>query len=179
MQIDPEYANRHRRRSRSVEGIILVGGQEIRFDSAFELIFLWNTRNKYCKVRRCNFAIAYDNHFYHPDFFVVDKNGERAIIEVKGFYKSNVAEKQTAANRYILETGIADRYILYDTDRLLAESILYGVGGARMWKQIREINNAATITFTDPKHQRIADVGVSRFRREVKNKKNIEASLRR
>ena len=177
MQTDPEYANKHRRRSRSVEGTVLINGHKIRFDSAYELIFLWGVRDRYNKIRRCNFAIAYGNHFYHPDFFVVDRSGERMIVEVKGFYKSNVAEKQTAADSYIAETDIADSYILYDTERLLTECILRGLGGGHMWKQIGEINNATTIAFTDPKHQRIANIGINRFRREAKNKKHIEASL--
>ena len=177
MQLNPEYANKHRRRSNSVTGTVLIAGQQIVFDSAFELIFLWSTKDRYTTIRRCNFAIAYGGHFYHPDFFVIDKCGDRIIIEIKGFYQHCVAEKQKAAEQYIAATGIADFYVLYDTDRLFAESILDGIGGGWMWKQIREISNEAIITFADQKHKRIAEIGISRFRRENKNKEHIQESL--
>jgi hypothetical protein len=177
MQLNTAYAHKHRRRSRSVEGFIEINGQSIRFDSAFELIFLWQVRNKYQKIRRCNFAIAYSSHFYHPDFLVIGPDGYKSIIEIKGFYKSNISEKQEAAEKYIAETGIADSYILYDTELLLSEGILRGVGGAHMWKQIREINNETTVTFTSEEHKRIAEIGRSRFRRETKNKKDIKTTI--
>jgi hypothetical protein len=173
MQLDPKYANKHRRKSKSVTGKILIDNQLIIFDSAFELIFLWSIRGKYNIIRRCDFAIAYNNHFYHPDFLVVDNDNNRIIIEVKGFYKNNIIAKQKAAEQYIIETNIADSYILYDTERLLSESILHGIGGAYMWKQIKEINHEAIISFTDPKHQRIAEIGINRFRKEIKNQEYV------
>jgi len=173
MQIDPEYASAHRRRSRSITGKLLINDQWIVFESAFELLFLWNIKDKYDIIRRCNFAIPYGGHFYHPDFFLIDNVGSRIIAEVKGYYNNNVARKQKAAEQYINETGIADFYILYDTTKLLADGILYGIGGGRMWKQIREIFDEQIITFADPKHRRIAEIGLSRFRREIKNQKNI------
>ncbi len=173
MQTDQEYANRHRRKSHSVAGTILINGQWIRFDSGFELIFLWNTRDRYVKIRRCDFVIAYGKHFYHPDFFVIDKSGRRSIIEIKGYYRNNVEQKQEAATRYIADTGIADSYDLYDTDRLMDDGIILGVGGTYMWDQIRRINNGTTITFSDPKHSRIAEIGQRRYYREIANQKNI------
>jgi len=179
MQTDPEYAGRHRRRSKSVTGGVLIGDQWIKFDSAFELLFLWSIRGKHLIIRRCGFAIAYGSHFYHPDFFIIDNAGRRTIVEIKGYYNNNVLEKQKAAEQYVEETGVADFYILYDTDRMISEGILLGIGGARMWKQIREIYDEAVIAFTDPKHQRIAEVGLSKFRRETKDKENVEKALRR
>lgn len=177
MQLDPGYANRHRRKSKSITGSVIIAGQEIVFDSGFELIFLWNTREKYTTLRRCEYAIAYGSHFYHPDFFVIDNTGKRTIIEIKGYYDNNVASKQEAAEQYIAETNIADAYILYTTEKLLDDGILTGLGGCRMWKQIGIINNETTISFADSKHQRIAEIGVSRHRRETKNQKDHEITL--
>ncbi len=173
MQLDTTYANKHRRRSKSITGTILLNNQNIVFDSAFELIFLAITRNSFAKIRRCNFAIAYNNHFYHPDFFVVYHDGTSSIIEIKGFYNNNVSEKQQAAESYIKETGVTESYVLYDTTKLLADGILLGTGGAKMWKQIRDFYDETIITFTDPKHKRIAEIGLSRYRKETKNKQNI------
>lgn len=177
MQMDPEYAFKHRRRSRSVSGHILINNQTIKFDSAYELIFLWQTKDKYLTIRRCGFAIAYNGHFYHPDFLVVSPNGDRIIIEIKGYYQNNVVAKQKAAEQYIYETRIADSYILCDTDMLIKQGILRKVGSQSMWKQIKEINSETVITFADPKHKRIAEIGPTRFRREIKNQKKNETPL--
>ena len=46
-----------------------------------------------------------------------------------------------------------------------------------MWKQIKEINNEAIIDFADPKHRRIAEIGIGRFRRETKDKKNLNTAV--
>lgn len=172
MQNNPEYAYKYRRKSNSVTGTININGQDIIFDSAYELLFIWHIRHQY-KIRRCWFAIDYGGHFYHPDFLIIDNKGNRIIIEVKGFYQNHVEEKQKAAEEYIKHTGIADEYVLYDVNKLIGTGIVTGTGGARMWKQIREIYHEATITFTSPKHQRIAEIGVSRYRKESKNTTNI------
>lgn len=171
MQLDVEYAARHKRRS--IDGEIEIDGRSIRFDSAFELIFIDYIYHKCKIIRRCNHAIMYGSHFYHPDFFIVLLSGKRVIVEIKGYYRDMVYEKQVAAIRYIKETGVADDYVLYDTDLLLSEGILKGRGGTCMWKQIRKINNDRNVTFTDQKHRRIAEVGYSRYRKESKNQKDF------
>jgi hypothetical protein len=168
MQHDVEYAARYRRKSKSVTGTILIGESPIRFDSAYELLFIWYCKDK-MTIRRCHFAIAYGNHFYHPDFMIIDQCGNRTLVEIKGYYRNSVVEKQVAAEQYISQTGVAEAYILYDTKRLLADGILNGVGGAYMWRQIRNIYDEAIITFTDPKHKRIAEIGISRYTKEAKN----------
>jgi len=177
MQIDPEYANKHRRRSKSISGRVLINGRWIRFDSAYELIFLWYAKDRFKTIRRCRFAIAYGSHFYHPDFMVIDLSGARSIVEIKGFYKNNVIEKQRAARKYIAENSVADSYVLYDTNKLIRDGILLKIGSRYMWQQIAEINNATTIAFADKKHKRIAEIGYQRFNKEVKNKKYIEAAV--
>ncbi len=179
MQTDPAYANKHKRRSKSVSGIIKINNYNIRFDSMYEVIFLWYVKDEYKVIRRCEFAIVYGNHFYHPDFFLIGKNGERVIIEVKGFYKNKILEKKKAAEEYILKTNIADSYEIYDTDRLIREGILIGVGSGRLWKQIKEIYNAGVITFTDSKHKQIAEIGRRRFIKLQKNQNNKTCSVSR
>lgn len=177
LQIDPLYAAKYRRKCRSIAGSIVIRGQVIRFDSAFELFYLWYIKDRCSVIRRCEFAIAYGEHFYHPDFFVIDLVGGRTIIEIKGYYRNNVIEKQTAALAYIAETAVADNYVLYDTERLIAEGIVSGRGGARMWRQIRSICDETTITFADQKHCRIAEIGPARFRAETQSKENRKTAI--
>lgn len=168
MQTDVEYARLHQRKCNSVTGSILIGGHSIQFDSGYELLFISAVHKQCSMFRRCEFAIAYGGHFYHPDFFLVYPDGKRVVAEVKGYYQTNVLEKQAAAAAYIAATDLADEYVLYDVDRLIADGIFVGGGGARMWQQIRSISNGI-VTFSDPKHKRIAEIGYSRYRKEVKN----------
>jgi hypothetical protein len=168
MQQDVEYAAKHRRKSRSISGAVKINNQSIRFDSAFELFYIDYIYDKCEILRRCEYAIAYDNHFYHPDFFVV-LDGCRMIVEIKGYYNNRVEEKQKAAIQYVDETDIADDYVLYTTEKLLDEGILRGVGGGHMWRQIRDLNNVRTIEFSETKHQRIAEVGRSRYLKEIES----------
>jgi hypothetical protein len=177
MQKDVEYAHKHKRRSRSVSGVAEISGHNIKFDSGFELIFIDYIWDKCDVLRRCEFPISYGSHYYHPDFYIVYPDGKSVIVEIKGYYRSNVELKQKAADDYIRKTGVADEYVLYDTDRLLQESILTGLGGARMWSQIRKINNVRNITFTEEKHRRIAKVGRSRYYREKEDSENITKAL--
>jgi small nuclear ribonucleoprotein (snRNP)-like protein len=177
MQTDVEYSAKHRRRSRSVYGSILINGHNIRFDSGFELIFISRIKEECDVIRRCENAIAYGSHFYHPDFYLVYPSGKRVIAEIKGYYKNNITEKREAAIRYIQETGVADEYVLYDVDLLLAEGILSGLGGTNMWKQIKKIYEQESITFSDPEHRRIAEIGYRRFYKEKKNQKDNQVTL--
>jgi len=176
MQLDVDYAQLHKRKSKSVTGELLVGDRFIKFDSGFELIYLASLPENVI-IRRCNFPISYKNRYYHPDFLVIDASNKKTIVEIKGFYKNAVEEKQAAAIQYISQTKIADDYILYDTDRLLKEGILEGTGGGYFWKQIRKINNGRIIRFTDSKHQQIAEHGRNWRIKDSDNKKNREKSL--
>lgn len=172
MQLDPVYANKNKRRSKSVSGSIFIQQQWINFDSAFELLFLHHISDKCKTIRRCKHAIAYFEHYYHPDFFIIFNDGTRAIIEIKGFYKNKVEEKKQAAIDFITETKIADCYILYDTDKLITDGVLTGVGGGHMWRQIKRIYDARIITFAEEKHRRIAEIGQRRYAKEIKNQQN-------
>jgi hypothetical protein len=170
MQLDVEYSQKHRRKSKSVSGEILIGDKFVKFDSGFELIYLAGLDHASI-VRRCNFAISYKKRYYHPDFMVIS-NGRKTIVEIKGFYKNAVEEKQEAAIAYIAKTKIADNYILYDTDRLLREGILIGTGGGHFWRQIRKINNERIVRFSDVKHQQIAATGKNKNSKIEKNKQD-------
>lgn len=173
MQTDVKYAHKNKRKSRSVSGNVKVGDQIIEFDSGFELIFIDYILN-ICKIlKRCEFAIPYGNRYYHPDFYVVYHNGKSSIIEIKGHYRNRVKSKQKAAIEYITSTGVADEYVLYDTNKLLQDGILIGLGGAKMWKQIRRIKNERIVSFTNEEHYRIAEIGPARYYKEKKNSKNI------
>lgn len=165
LQTDQDYAAKHKRRCRSVAGTITLNGKTIRFDSAYELIFIAYITPRCLTVRRCEFTIAYGKHYYHPDFFVIFPDNKRVIIEIKGFYNNRVAEKQVAAQRYVTETGIADLYELYDTDRLLRDGVLRKLGGGYLWKQISEVCKHAVVTFSEAKHRKIAEIGVRRYRK--------------
>lgn len=169
MQIDPRYAAAHRRKSKSITGAIEIHERFIEFDSAYELIFLWYIKDQYPIIRRCEFAIPYGRHFYHPDFLVIDHYGHSIIIEIKGYYRNNVKAKQKAAERYIEEIQIADDYVLYDIDRLCGEGIIK-IGSSWMWKKIKEINNETAIKFTDCKHSEIAKLGRYRFYKDCLHK---------
>lgn len=177
MQYDTEYAARHRRRSRSIDGKIQLFGNWVRFDSGFELVFLDFICDRCRTLRRCRFAIPYGGHFYHPDFFVILPDGRRQIIEIKGYYNNNVLRKQTAAIEYLKETNIADDYVLYTTQKLLDDNILIGTGGGRLWDQIRKINDARIIRFTNPQHQEIAKIGRSRYYKNTQNKSNNKRTV--
>ena len=169
MQIDTAYAHKNKRRCRSVSGSIIFNDHKISFDSGYELIFIDFIYDKCYKIRRCEFSIPYGMRYYHPDFYILYPDGKSVIVEIKGYYKNNVKEKQTAASMYIKETGIADDYILYDTDKMLSDGILDKIGGAYMWKQIRRIYHDRTIEFAEEKHRRIAEIGYSRYFKESKN----------
>lgn len=179
MQTDVEYAHKNKRRCRSVSGRIMFNGSKIAFDSGYELIFLDFIYDKCDKIRRCEFSIPYGMRHYHPDFYILYPDGKSAIIEIKGYYRNNVKEKQAAARAYVEETGIADDYILYDTDKLLSDGILDKIGGAHMWKQIRRICNDRIVEFTEEKHRRIAEIGPSRYFKESKNQKNNKIAISR
>lgn len=169
MQTNQEYANKHKRKSKSISGEILVKSQWIRFDSAYELIFLWHIAFKCDIIRRCNFVIPYGNHFYHPDFLIINNDGSRHIIEIKGFYKNKVQEKQKAAIKYIKESKAADSYILYDTNLLIKEGIIK-IGSTWMWRKIKEINNETSIKFSNKKHKEIAKIGRYQYYKKMQNK---------
>jgi hypothetical protein len=171
MQIDPEYAYKHKRKSGNISGEVLLGQTFIKFDSGYELLFLCSLPESVI-IRRCQHAIAYGKHFYHPDFFLIYPNGKRVIVEIKGFHKNRVDEKRDAALLYIKESGIADDYSLLDTNALIKLGILSGVGGARLWKQIRRLANERTIRFTEAKHREIAKIGCSRYYKNCKNQLN-------
>jgi hypothetical protein len=175
MQHDVEYAAKHKRRSRSISGEVKIGNRSLRFDSAYELMFIDHIYDRCVILRRCEYAIAYGKHFYHPDFFIMLPCGSRVIAEIKGYYRTNVEEKQRAAVEYIKKTAIADEYVLYDTNRLLNDGVLDGVGGGKMWDQLRRICNARTVCFASRKHQTIAKIGRSRYYKQIKNNKIDES----
>lgn len=160
MRFDVEYSQRYRRKSRSVVGVIIIDRREIEFDSGYELIFIHEIIDKCSVFRRCLTPIKYEHGYYHPDFFII-RDGISEIVEVKGYYNNNVGKKAEAAERFIIETGIADKYSFYNTTRLIEEGILSGVGGARMWKQIKKVNNARIIKFAEEKHKKSAEIGRS------------------
>ena len=174
LQQDPEYLAKHRRNnSRSITGSLNLENRSIHFDSGYELLFIdYALSNNYI-IRRCEFAISYGSHYYHPDFFIIKPDGKRVIVEIKGYYNKNVEDKKCAAIEYINNTGIADEYHLCYTDELISLGILSGVGGFRLWKKIARVYNERSITFTEEKHTRIAEIGRSRYNQEIKNKKDL------
>jgi len=179
MSIDPIYASKHKRRSRSISGVVILGDRRISFDSAFELFYIHYAIDNYAVFRRCEFIIPYNGHHYHPDFFIIDATGKRSIIEVKGYYNNDVQTKEAAAQQFIITSDIADEYLLYTTAKLQRDGILLGVGGYHMWKQIRGICDVRIVRFAEEKHREIARIGPHRYYKNQTNQKNREAALYR
>ena len=178
MQTDPEYALTIRRNRRSIAGVVNINGHKIRFDSSYELIYLWYIKDKVDFIRRCEFRIAYGSHFYHPDFMIC-QNGIRKIIELKGYYEKDVYETQKAAIEYIKQTNVAEEYQLYDTNRLIKEGILQGRNSNQLWQQVRRIFKHGVITFTQDKHRQIAEIGRKKWYKERRHKTNNKEEVLR
>ena len=169
LQNNPQYAAENRRRSgKTITGEVLINNKWIKFDSGYELLFLYSKNDSECTIRRCEFVIPYGKFTYNPDFWVAE-DGATSVIEIKGYYNNRCDLKAAAAQTYIKDTGIADIYTIIGIKELKKAGILEKESSTYVWKQIRKIYNGSNIKFTHKNHQLIAKHGKRWY---YKNKKN-------
>jgi hypothetical protein len=167
---DPEYSSQIRKSSGlTISGRININGKWIEFDSGYELLYLNYIKNMNdITIRRCDFVIPYGKYTYNPDFLIIN-NDKKTIVEIKGYYKNRIEEKEKAAISFVNSNDIADEYCILGI--LEKESSVY------VWKQIRKIYDGQNIKFTHDKHREIAAIGRSRFNRNRRNSLNRILSL--
>lgn len=125
------------KRKRGVRGTIKVWGEEITFDSFYELCFIIGVTEKspLTVIKRCNLIIPYlhngkPRHF-NPDFELQSDFGTR-VVEVKPNYKKN--EEETLLKMSALEGMGIQASLVTESDLTLPNKEIFGKYHIRFFK---------------------------------------------